>query len=263
MSRASQKASVRTQKVAAPLLESSKAPGLQKGLGWKIEREDFARFLTSLTAGSVDLVLTDPPYTISRETGFKKVGRNSVERFAVSMDFGRWDHAQIDLNKLAKCMLRALRTGGTAIVWYDVWKITELAQALEKAGFKMLRLFIWEKTNPVPLNARSTYLSNSREIAICAVKGGKPTFNSYYNSGVLKEPIPRHNGHRVHPTQKPLDLFSKLIKVHSNKGDLVVDPFLGGGTTAVAALQQGRKFQGCDINLKYVRASKKRVATEI
>lgn len=263
MSKASRKASVRAPKAAAPLRELSKVPGLTKGLDWKIEREDFARFLANLIAGSVDLVLTDPPYTISRETGFKKVGRNSVERFAVSMDFGRWDHAQIDLNKLAQCMHRALRTGGTAIVWYDVWKITELAQALEKAGFKMLRLFIWEKTNPVPLNARSTYLSNSREIAICAVKGGKPTFNSYYNSGVLKEPIPRHNGHRIHPTQKPLDLFRELVRVHSNEGDLVVDPFLGGGTTAVAALQKGRKFKGCDINLKYVTASRKRVAAEV
>ena len=82
-----------------------------------IERSDFTAFLAGLAAGSVDLVLTDPPYTISRATGFQKTGKNSVQRLAVSMDFGKWDRVQIDLDKLAAGMNRALRTGGTAIIW--------------------------------------------------------------------------------------------------------------------------------------------------
>ena len=227
----------------------------------EILRRDFKAYLNKLPPRSVDLVLTDPPYVISRETGFAKV-KNGVKRFAVSMDFGKWDRKQIDLNAMAEGMYCALRTGGTAIVWYDLWKITTLSDAMTAAGFKMLRILIWQKTNPVPLNSKATYLSNSREIAIVGVKGGKPTFHGEYDNGIYEHAIPRHNGRRIHPTQKPLDLFRQLIDVHSNPGDLVIDPFLGGGTTAIAALQQERRFSGCEIDPQYVKAAKERVKRE-
>ena len=213
---------------------------------------DFRDFLDSIASSSVDLVLTDPPYAISRKTGFKSLGRRSVKRFAVSMDFGEWDHAEIDLEALARKTYRVLRKGGTVIVFYDLWKLERLRDALVSAGFSMIRLIVWEKTNPVPLNSKRTYLSNSREIAVAGVKGGKPTFNDAYHNGVYRYPIPRHNGNRIHPTQKPDDLFSELVRVHSCEGDLVVDPFLGGGTTAVAAITQGRRFRGCDIDERYI-----------
>ena len=223
-----------------------------------IRTGDFRDLLGGLPSGSVDLILTDPPYAISRKTGFAEV-RTGVERFAVSMDFGEWDHAETDLDALADEMYRALRKGGTAIVWYDLWKLSHLASAMTRAGFKMIRLLIWEKTNPVPLNMRATYLSNSREIAIAGVKYGKPTFNAVYHRGAYRYPIPRHKGLRVHPTQKPLALFSELVRVHSKPGDLVVDPFLGSGTTAVAALTNGRKFIGGDIAPHYVKIAQERV----
>lgn len=221
---------------------------------------DYVDFLWALDPGSVDLALTDPPYTISKKTGFQNVGENGVERFAVSMDFGQWDHAQIDLDELAQGLYRGLRKGGTAIVWYDIWKVTPLQEAMAAAGFKMLRLIFWQKTNPVPLNSKRTYLSNSREVAIVGVKVGKPTFHAEYDSGVYDFPIPRHNGNRIHPTQKSDALFAELIRKHSNPGDLVIDPFLGAGTTAVAALEAGRVFAGCDIDPHYVAEARRRVA---
>ena len=242
---------------AAPA--ASRRPDATQETGAVIEQGDFRDLLEGLTPGEADLILTDPPYAISRPTGFANVGENSVERFAVSMDFGQWDHSAIDLNALSQGMFAALRRGGTAIVWYDIWKISHLSEAMTAAGFKMLRLLIWEKTNPVPLNMRSTYLSNSREIAVAGVKVGKPTFNAKYHKGVYAFPIPRHNGNRIHPTQKPLDLFTKLVDVHSRPGDLVVDPFLGSGTTAVAAIESGRKFYGGDIDRHYVEESRRRV----
>lgn len=227
-----------------------------------IEQGDFRDLLGSLPSGTVDLVLTDPPYTISRPTGFAKLGDRSVARFAVSMDFGQWDHDNIDLDALSEGMFRVLRKSGTALVWYDLWKLSHLAEAMTRAGFKMLRLLIWEKTNPVPLNMKSTYLSNSREVALVGVKVGKPTFNDQYHNGVYSYPIPRHNGHRIHPTQKPLNLFTELVRVHSLPGDLVVDPFLGSGTTAVAAVESGRMFYGGDIDSHYVKEARCRVGIE-
>ena len=235
-----------------------------------IEHKDYKTFFSTCVAdNSLDLILTDPPYHISRQTGFKQVGKNSVERFAVSMDFGKWDHTEIDLLKLAQLSYSALRDGGTIIVWYDVWKTSHLAEALKTAGFGMLRLIVWNKTNPVPLNSKRTYLSNSREMAVVAVKKGVPTFNGEYDTGsysgelnkadiIYNEPIPRHNGQKMHPTQKPLSIFEDLVLTHSNSGDRVCDPFVGSGTTAVASWQHNRHFIGCDIDREYVRIARKR-----
>lgn len=224
----------------------------------KIENMDFSDFMNSLEKGSVDLVLTDPPYTISRKSGFSSV-KTGVQRFALSMEFGDWDINQIDLDKLSNDMYRVLKDGGTAIVFYDVWKTSHLSEAMTKAGFKMMRIIIWEKTNPVPLNMKRTYLSNSREVAVVGVKTGKPTFNSSYDNGIYNFPIPRHKGKRIHPTQKPLQLFNELILKHSNSGDHVIDPFLGSGTTAIASIETNRRFSGCDINKEYISLVRSRI----
>ncbi|MCH9780235.1 MAG: site-specific DNA-methyltransferase [Alphaproteobacteria bacterium] len=220
---------------------------------------DYQTYLAELEAGSVDLLLTDPPYAISRDTGFSSY-KKGEPRFAVSMDFGKWDHEPIDLPRLATLGYRALRRGGTVIVWYDFWKITDLHSALTKAGFAMLRLVIWQKSNPVPLNQRATYLSNSREVAVVGVKVGRPTFNATYHNGVYDYPIPRGRPKRLHPTQKPLRLFEDLVCTHSNEGDLVIDPFCGSGTTLLAAAQHQRKFGGCDIDPHYVSVAGARLA---
>ena len=220
---------------------------------------DFADFLGGIKPGSIDLLLTDPPYTISRKTGFKSLGAKSVPRFAVEMDFGEWDQSPIDLNELSRLSYRGLRSGGTAIIFYDVWKLSHLAEAMTSAGFKQLRLIEWMKSNPVPLNSKRNYLTNSREIAVLGVKGSKPTFNSEYDAGVYRYPIP-NNGKRFHPTQKPLDMFRELVEKHSNQGDLVVDPFVGSGTTALAAVELGRQFAGCDLEESYVQAASERLA---
>ncbi len=222
-----------------------------------IETADFRDFLGRLDSSSVDLMLTDPPYTISRKTGFQQLGAKSVERFAVSMDFGEWDHGVIDLQALCEGGYRILRNGGTMIVFYDLWKITPLAQAMTDAGFKQLRFIEWLKTNPVPLNSKRNYLTNSREIAVLGVKKGSPTFHGEYDNGIYRHAIP-NNGSRYHPTQKPLKLMCELIDKHSDPGDMVVDPFLGSGTTALAADQLGRRFAGCDIDARYTDIAKER-----
>ena len=220
---------------------------------------DFKDTLSGISEGNVDLILTDPPYGISKYTGFHRVG-GGVKRFAVSMDYGEWDKRVIDLRALSDLSYRALRVGGTAIIWYDFWKLSYLSAAMREAGFKQLRWVIWEKTNPVPLNSSVNYLTGCREVAVLGVKVGNPTFNAEYHSGVFNYRIPMNEGgKRKHPTQKPLRLFRELIGIHSHEGDLVVDPFLGSGTTAVAALQTQRKFVGGDASSYYIGISKERL----
>ena len=251
-------------------------------------------YLKNVGDGSVDLVLTDPPYIISMESGmdtlYKKVKKNEEEnivydkteaeweqykaangieddakktnymkygsiygkKYAVKTDYGEWDK-EFTLDELDKSIAlyyNKLRKGGTLIVFIDIWKITTLKDIMEKHKFKQLRFIEWIKTNPQPLNSKTNYLTNCREVALLGVKGGKPTFNSEYDNAVYQFPLQGGKA-RFHPTQKSLLLFEELIKKHSNEGDLVLDTFLGAGTTALASKNLNRRFKGCEISKEY------------
>jgi site-specific DNA-methyltransferase (adenine-specific) len=121
---------------------------------------------------------------------------------------------------------------------------------MEKHKFKQIRFIEWIKTNPQPLNSSVNYLTNCREIALLGIKGSKPTFNSKYDNGIYMFPL-QGGKNRFHPTQKSLLLFEELIKKHSNENDIVLDTFLGGGTTAIACKNTKRQFKGCEVSNIY------------
>ncbi len=209
-------------------------------------------FLAFVPSDSVDLILIDPPYEVSRDTNFQsgKAKGTNTDRFRVSMDFGEWDFNFQGLDQVIKESYRVLKRSGTLICFYDIWKVTVLRNYFEQARFKQIRLIEWIKTNPVPLNSKTNYLTNAREIAVIGVKQSKPTFHSEYDNGIYNYPICHDKG-RFHPTQKPLALIEDLIIKHSNEGDTVLDCFAGAGTTAVAAFNQNRYFMGCELSSAY------------
>jgi site-specific DNA-methyltransferase (adenine-specific) len=264
-----------------------------------VETNDGITFLNSLPDNSVDLILTDPPYIISKDSGMNKFvkevadinesgknkkteeewiafktkkgytddkykqnyikyGNASGNKYAFKTDYGEWDK-QFTIEKLdefIKLFYKKLRKGGTCIIFFDLWKLETLKRLMQtakttKTGFKQIRFIEWVKTNPIPLNQKINYLTNCREIALLGVKGGKPIFHSKYDKGIYEFPI-QNGKKRIHPTQKSLPLFEELIKKHSNEGDLVVDPFLGGGTTAFASKNTNRHFKGCEVDEKYI-----------
>jgi DNA modification methylase len=219
-----------------------------------LKNQCYSEFLPSIPDKSVHLVLTDPPYLISKKTGFYSV-KKGVKRFAISMDFGAWDKKNTNLKNVISHFYRVLKNSGTLIIFYDLWKISYLAKFVKDTGFKQLRIIEWIKTNPVPLNSKVNYLTNAREIAVVAIKGAKPTFNSEYDNGLYYYPIYHHKS-RFHPTQKSLKLFESLIQKHTHKNDTVLDCFSGSGTTALACINQKRSFLGNEINQKYYQQSK-------
>ena len=215
-----------------------------------ISNKDSLEYMTTLEDKSIDMVLTDVPYIISKDTGFNS--KKGVEKLKISMDFGEWDKKfTFDLlDQNIKEYYRVLKPGGYIIIFYDLWKIQELSDLFKKHNFKQLRFIEWIKTNPVPINSKTNYLTNSREVAICAVKGGKPTFNSEYDNGIYSHPI-YHSKGRFHPTQKPIKLFEELIEKHTNINDIVLDTFQGSGTTAIACINTSRKYMGCEKDKGY------------
>ena len=265
-----------------------------------IQNIDGLEYLKTLHNNSIDLVLTDPPYITSRETGmgnlhkqveenekngidfvkteeewdkvkdkyinrpgnkldpekmkvnFMKYGSIYGKKYSVQTEYGDWDKnfTMEILNDFIANYYKKLRKGGTLIIFFDIWKITPLKEIMEKYKFKQIRFIEWIKTNPQPLNSNTNYLTNCREMALLGVKGSKPTFNSKYDNAIYHFPI-QNGKDRFHKTQKSIPLFEELIKKHSNEGDIVLDTFLGGGTTAIACKNTNRNFKGCEISKEY------------
>jgi site-specific DNA-methyltransferase (adenine-specific) len=259
-----------------------------------IKNMDGIEYLSTISNNSIDLILTDPPYIISKETGMnthynkvKQNEENNIEfvkteeewleyktgtniqddknkinymkygtiygkKYCVKTNYGDWD-SDFSIEKLEQFICeyyKKLKNGGTMIIFFDLWKISFLKEIMEKYKFKQIRFIEWIKTNPQPLNSSVNYLTNCREIALLGIKGAKPTFNSKYDNGLYMFPL-QGGKTRFHPTQKSLYLFEELIKKHSNENDVVLDTFLGGGTTAFACKNTKRKFKGCEISNEY------------
>lgn len=215
--------------------------------------------------GSVDLILTDPPYNISRDSCFLS-GKNPAKKgdvFLIKHDFGEWDKKPLDLNILFNEFNRVLKRGGTLLIFYDIWKLQDLKTAAENFKFKQPRVCCWVKNNPVPLNSDKNYLSNACEYFVTFVKSGKGVFNSKYDNGLYKYPICHGKERTEHPTQKPLMLISELVLKHSNKNDVILDMFMGSGSTGVAALNTNRKFIGFEMDEGYFNIAVERINNEV
>ena len=137
------------------------------------------------------------------------------KKYCNKTDYGDWDSefTMVELEDTIKAYYKKLRKGGTLIMWFDLWKITDLKALLEKHKFKQIRMIEWVKTNPQPINSKTNYLTNCREIALLGVKGGKPTFNSSYDKGIYEFPMAAGKN-KFHPNKKILNylkLWSKNI----------------------------------------------------
>jgi len=183
---------------------------------------------------------------------YMKYGTIYGKKYAVKTNYGSWDDEFTleQLEEFIELYYKKLKKGGTMIMFFDLWKIETLKDILEKYNFKQIRMIEWIKTNPQPLNSSVNYLTNCREIALVGVKVSKPTFNSKCDNGIYNYPLPGGKT-RFHPTQKSLPLFEDLIKKHSNESDVVLDTFLGSGTTYYACKNTNRIFKGCELNKEY------------
>ena len=198
----------------------------------------------------VDLILTDPPYCVSRDyqLGFSNMGRSG-------MNYGKWDY-NFDQKEWINLCAPFVKAGGSMIIFNDWKNLSYLVEALSDNGFAIKDLIRWEKSNPMPRNVNSRYVMDF-EVAVWAVKGTKQkwTFNKpddvSYLRPVFRTSVLLGGKNRIHPTQKSLQVFSELIKIHSNEQDIVFDPFAGSGTTAVACLKLNRRFIGCEIDYNY------------
>lgn len=218
----------------------------------KVLHGDCLEWMPQIEDESIQLMLTDPPYNVSRKSNFHTMKRRGV-------NFGEWDEG-FDQIKWLEIACDKVKKGGSVVVFNDYKNIGVMKETLENKGFTIKEMLIWHKTNPMPRNRDRLYVT-SIEIALWAVKGKGWVFNRQretYENAIFKSPIVNHK-QRHHPTQKPLNVIEELVRIHSNENDVVLDCFLGSGTTAIAAINTNRNFIGIEKEWEYCEIANRRI----
>lgn len=233
---------------------------------------DTFEVIEKIKSESIDMIFADPPYFLSND-GFSNSGGK-----VVSVNKGDWDkissfEEKHNFNReWIRKAKRVLKPNGTIWISGTLHNIYSVGMALEQEGFKILNNITWQKTNPAP-NLSCRYFTHSTETILWARKVDKYA-RHYYNYDLMKG---INNGKQMkdvwtgpltkisekwagkHPTQKPEYLLERIILASTEKGDYVLDPFVGSGTTGVVAKRLERKFVGIDFKEEYLDIAKRRL----
>jgi site-specific DNA-methyltransferase (adenine-specific) len=241
----------------------------------RIYQGDCLEILAAIPEGVVDLIFADPPYFLSNNGITCHAGK------MVSVNKGEWDRsrgadANHEFNRawLAACQ-RVLKPNGTIWVSGTSHVIHSVGFAMQQLDFKLLNDISWVKPNPPP-NLSCRYFTHATETIIWAAKNKKS--RHVFNYKLMKEinrgkqmksvwelypPGREEKRFGKHPAQKPVALLERIIGAASNEGDLVLDPFLGSGTTAVAAMRGFRSVIGVEMELGFVSTTLARITDEL
>lgn len=240
----------------------------------KIYTGDCLEILKTLPNNSVDCVITDPPYNISVKG---KIISRKLPSYAghkkssdIKLDFGDWDIFESKDKFFSFTaswfseVVRILKDKSWLYIFFDKQKTGYFDLILApKLGIKSKTIFTWLKSNPTPSFRKVNWLSASEFIWVgskgeCKLKNfsqQKDMFN------YMITPNKSSYGETEHPTEKPVQLLSRFIEASTLVGDVVLNPFIGSGTTAVACKRLGRKYIGIEINPEYVEIAKRRLSS--
>lgn len=241
----------------------------------KIYQGDCLDILAAIPEGCVDLIFADPPYFLSNNGITCHAGK------MVSVNKGDWDksrgaNANHEFNRawLAACQ-RVLKPNGAIWVSGTSHVIHSVGFAMQQLGYKLLNDISWVKPNPPP-NLSCRYFTHATETIIWAAKSksSKHTFDyklmKEVNQGKqmksvweILPPTREEKSFGKHPAQKPVALLERILLASSNKGDLVLDPFMGSGTTLLTAFRLRRHAFGCDLEFESLNLSVRRICAEL
>jgi len=226
-----------------------------------IHRIDAIEGLKRLEDNSVDLVVTDPPYNIA-STG--RITMKCGIPMSTMQAWGAWDHLhpfEYDLligSVINQCF-RVLKPGGALYMFTSREDNGYFIRQAVARGFTYRNQLAMVKKNPLPSLSKSNWRS-AFEVCFYVTKG-KPTGFNFVSQAECKNVYQYANAQltTAHPTEKPLPFIKLIVEANSKEGDLVLDPFMGSGTTAVAAKQLVRQFIGFELRPDYIAMANQRL----
>ena len=236
-----------------------------KDPNWRkcILKADSRDIIKRIPDNSVDFILTDPPYNLGQHS----TGNIPLPgRTAMNNDVAEWDMIDFNPEEWADEFIRILKPTGNLFIFTSYNQIGRWYNCLDHK-FDTSNFMIWHKTNPAPKIFKAGFLNSCEMIFTCWNK--KHTWNfisqaemhNFIESSICMKPERLSNP--KHPAQKPVAILRKMIKIASNENDIVFDPFMGVGSTGVAALDLNRRFIGVEIDDSYFDAAKRRIDIEL
>ncbi len=208
----------------------------------------------------VDHIITDPPYNISQDNNF-----NTMKNPRAGVDFGKWDRGEFDLYSWIPKYANLLNANGSMIIFCSYRYISYIIDSLESesAGMVVKDVLVWQKSNPMPRNINRRYVQDM-EFAVWAVKKkSKWVFNKPedkpYLRAMFTTSLVSGSEKLGHPTQKSLQLMKDIVSIHTNPEEVILDPFMGSGSTGEAALLLNRNFMGIEKDKKYFDMARERL----
>ena len=230
-----------------------------KTRNYTVVNGDCLDYLGQIPDNSIDLILTDPPYNIAQ---YSTGNINLPGRSALNNDLAEWDLIPIDPFDLLPDLKRIIKPDGNIFVFTSYNLIGKWHEAFD-SEFDTFQFFIWHKTNPAPKIFKNGFLNSCEMIACMWNKGHKWNFSDQRNMhNFFESPIcmkPERLSEPKHPSQKPVRLLEHIVSIASNENDVVFDPFMGVGSTGVAALRNKRRFIGIEIEKSYFDAAEMRI----
>jgi adenine-specific DNA-methyltransferase len=199
---------------------------------------DCVQVMAKMPPQSVDLVVTDPPYAAHY--------RDRQGRTVANDDNTSW------LKPAFSQVARVLKNNRFCVSFYGWHQAEKFLLAWKAAGLRPVGHFVWVKF--YHSNANPRYTKARHESAYLLAKGLPPPVRAI--NDVLSW---EYTGNRHHPTQKPVSAIAPLIEAYSRRGDIVLDPFAGSGTTAVAARQLGRQYVAVELAARYCQSARERL----
>lgn len=215
--------------------------------------------MKSIPDHSVDLILCDPPYNLANySTGNIKFDWRSD----INNDVAKWDEVPLNPFDLVTEFKRILSPKGNIFIFCSYNLLGKFHEAFDPE-FDTFQFMVWHKTNPVPNIRKSSFL-NSCELIVCLWNKGHTWNFTKQNEmhNFIESPIcmgAERLKNPKHPTQKPVRILKHIINIASNPGDIVLDMFMGVGSTGVAAKMLDRRFIGIEIDEEYFNAAKERI----
>lgn len=224
---------------------------------------DSRDIIKKIPNNSIDFILTDPPYNIGKHS----TGNIPLPgRSAINNDLAGWDWIDFHPEEWVDDFVRILKPTGNLFIFTTYNQLGKWYDLLDKR-FDATNFMIWHKTNPAPKIFKAGFLNSCEMIYTCWNK--KHTWNFISQREMhnfIESPIcmkPERLSNPKHPAQKPVAILKKMIGIASNPNDIIFDPFMGVGSVGVAAMSEGRRFIGVDINKDYYNAAKKRIDDEL
>ncbi len=228
----------------------------------RIHMMDALEGLKRLPDESVDLIVTDPPYNIASK------GKLTVQRgrlMSTKEAWGSWytfhpfDYDLFIQQVLSACY-RVLKPGGAIYMFTSREDSGFFVRKAEERGFTFHNQLAMVRKSPLPSFGKRNFRSGF-ELCFYCTKSKPKTFNFLSQAECNNVYHYASNFKRTeHPTEKPLEFIRRLVRISSNPGELVLDPFMGSGTTAVAAQETERRFIGFDTSAEYIRMAENRLA---